>query len=182
VVDDSDFVLVERFRRGDRAAFGELVVRYQRPVYNAAFWVLRSAEDASDVAQDVFLKVAQRIADYDPRFRFFSWIYRIAVNEALNAQRRSDREEALDEDVELPAGEEANPEWQVGESQVSARIRSALMTMSTNDRTVIALRHFSGCSYQEIAQILTIDEKTVKSRLFEARQRLRELLLDLRQD
>ena len=182
MVNDSDFTLVERFRRGDRAAFGELVMRYQRPVYNAAFWVLRSPEDASDVAQDVFLKVAQRIADYDPQFRFFSWIYRIAINEALNALRRSGREEALDEDVELPADDWANPEWRAGESQVSARIRGALMTMSTNDRTVIALRHFSECSYQEIAQILGIDEKTVKSRLFDARQRLRELLQDLRQN
>ena len=182
MVDDPDSTLVERFRQGDRAAFGELVARYQRPVYNAAFWVLRSPEDARDVAQDVFLKVAERIADYDPRFRFFSWIYRIAVNEALNALRRSGREEALDEDAPLPSDERGNPEWQAGESQAAARIRSALMTMSPNDRTVIALRHFSECSYQEIAQVLGIDEKTVKSRLFEARQRLRELLLDLRQD
>jgi RNA polymerase sigma-70 factor (ECF subfamily) len=182
VVDDPDFALVERFRRGDRAAFGLLVARYQRPVYNAAFWVLRRPEDASDVAQDVFLKVAEHIADYDPRYRFFSWIYRIAVNEALNALRRSGREDSLDEDVELPAGEQASPEWQAGELQVSARIRSALMTLPANDRAVIALRHFSECSYEEIAQILGIDEKTVKSRLFEARRRLRELLVDLRQD
>ena len=77
---EGDEFLVERCRHGDREAFAALVVRYQRPVYNAAWWVLRNAEDASDVAQSVFLKVAERLGDYDPQHRFFSWIYRIAVN------------------------------------------------------------------------------------------------------
>ena len=146
---------------GDREAFATLVVRYQRPIYNAAWWVLRNAEDASDVAQSVFLKVAERLDDYDPQYRFFSWIYRIAVNESLSMLRRNGHEEPLDDEL-------------------SARIRSAVMSMATNDRTVLMLRHFSELSYLEIGQILDLDEKTVKSRLFEARQRLRSLLPDLR--
>jgi len=181
VDDDPDFALVRRFRDGDRTAFGELVVRYQAPVYKAAFWVLRNADDAKDVAQDVFVKVAERIDEFDPRFRFFSWIYRIAVNESLNALRRHRREESLDEDFDASAGESADPEWQLAEAQTSRRVRGALLTMGTNDRTVLALRHFGECSYGEIARILDIDEKTVKSRLFDARQRLREMLQDLRQ-
>ena len=99
---DDDVALVERCRNGDRAAFAELVIRYQRPVYNAAFWILRKPEDANDVAQTVFLKVVEQLDDYDPRYRFFSWIYRIAVNESLNLLRRNGHEEALDDDVELP--------------------------------------------------------------------------------
>ena len=87
--DDADKLLVERYRNGDREAFTELVIRYQRPIYNAAFWVLRRAEDASDVTQIVFLRVAERLDDYDARYKFFSWIYRIAVNESLNMLRRS---------------------------------------------------------------------------------------------
>ncbi|HEV2040618.1 MAG TPA: sigma-70 family RNA polymerase sigma factor, partial [Casimicrobiaceae bacterium] len=79
--------MVERCRNGDWAAFTELVVRYQRPIYNAAFWMLRKAEDANDITQVVFLKVAERLDEYDPRFKFFSWIYRIAVNESLNLLR-----------------------------------------------------------------------------------------------
>ncbi len=180
--DGTDQVLLARFRKGDREAFAELVIRYQRPIYNAALWVLRKPEDASDVAQDVFLKVAERLDEYDGQHKFFSWIYRIAVNEALNRLRSSGREEALDEDVELPASERSNPERRAGEAEVARRIRSALMQMSIADRTVITLRHFSECSYQEIAQILEIDEKTVKSRLFEARQRLRRMLEDLQPD
>jgi RNA polymerase sigma-70 factor (ECF subfamily) len=180
VVDnDPDLALVERCRNGDWGAFTELVVRYQRPVYNAALWVLRKPEDANDVAQIVFLKVAEHLDEYDSRFKFFSWIYRIAVNESLNLLRRNGREEALDEEIDLPGSESAEPERQASAAQVAARIRSALMKMSPNDRVVLTLRHFSECSYEEIGQILDLDPKTVKSRLFEARQRLRELLSDL---
>lgn len=177
---DTDQALLERYRNGDRAAFTELVVKYQRPIYNAAFWVTRRAEDASDIAQIVFLRVAEHLDDYDPRYKFFSWIYRIAVNESINLLRRNGREDALGEEVDIPDGESASPEWQVGAAEVSRRIQVALMGMSTNDRMVLTLRHFSECSYQEIGQILELDEKTVKSRLFEARQRLAVLLDDLR--
>ena len=177
---DTDQALLERYRKGDRAAFTELVIRYQRPIYNAAFWLLRRSEDASDITQTVFLRVAERLDDYDPKYKFFSWIYRIAVNESLNLMRRNGREEALDQDVELQGPEHSSPEWQVGEAEVSRRIHGALMRMATNDRMVLTLRHFSECSYQEIGQILDLDEKTVKSRLFEARHRLADMLKDLR--
>lgn len=176
---EGDEFLVERCRHGDREAFAALVVRYQRPVYNAAWWVLRNAEDASDVAQNVFLKVAERLDDYDPQYRFFSWIYRIAVNESLNVLRRNGHEEPLDEEIELPGPDGDDPERRASDAELSARIRAAVMRMSTNDRTVLMLRHFSELGYEEIAQILDVDEKTVKSRLFEARQRLRGMLGDL---
>jgi len=180
VGNDTDLALLERYRRGDRDAFSELVVRYQRPLYNAAFWVLRSAEDAADITQVVFLKVAEQLDDYDPQYKFFSWIYRIAVNESLNLLRRNRREEPLAEDFDLPGSEGDDPESQLGSAQLTRRIQTAVMNMATNDRIVLSLRHFSECSYQEIGQMLDIDEKTVKSRLFDARRRLRDLLQDLR--
>lgn len=180
VSNDPDLELVERCRNGDWGAYTELVVRYQRPIYNAAFWILRKAEDASDITQVVFLKVAERLDEYDPRFKFFSWIYRIAVNESLNLLRRNGREEALDDEIDLPGLETSSPERIASDAQVSRRIQSALMSMPTNDRMVLMLRHFSDCTYQEIGEILGLDEKTVKSRLFEARQRLRKMLEDLR--
>ena len=107
---EADETLIERYRAGDREAFAALVVRYQRPVYNAAWWVLRNAEDASDVAQSVFLKVAERLDDYDPQYRFFSWLYRIAVNEALSVLRRSGHEAPLDEEIAVEAIEAAGLE------------------------------------------------------------------------
>ena len=176
---NDDVAVVERCRKGDRAAFGELVVRYQRPVYNAAFWILRKPEDASDVAQTVFLKVVEQLDDYDPQYRFFSWIYRIAVNESLNLLRRNGHEEALDEDVELPDEAGTDPERQLDAKERAERVRSALLEVSTTDRTVLMLRHFGELSYDEIGHVLDIDAKTVKSRLFDARHRLRERLKPL---
>jgi RNA polymerase sigma-70 factor, ECF subfamily len=177
---DVDQALVERYRKGDRDAFTELVIRYQRPIYNAAFWILRSADDANDIAQGVFLKVAEHLDDFDSQHRFFSWIYRIAVNESLNLLRRNGHEEWLDDEIDLPGAETANPESQASDAERSRNIQRALLGLSANDRTVLTLRHFSECSYQEIAEILQIDEKTVKSRLFEARHRLRDALKDYR--
>ena len=92
------------------------------------------------------MQVTERLDEYDPKYKFFSWIYRIAVNESLNLLRRTGREEELDEEIELPAGDSANPEWQLGEAQKSRRIRHALMSMSANDRMVLMLRHFSELS------------------------------------
>jgi RNA polymerase sigma-70 factor, ECF subfamily len=179
---DVDQALIERYRKGDREAFTELMIRYQRPIYNAAFWILRSADDARDISQAVFLKVAENLDGFNSQHRFFSWIYRIAVNESLNLLRRNGHEEPLDDEIDLPGSESANPESQARDAERSRSIQRALLTMSTNDRTVIVLRHFSECSYQEIAQILDVDERTVKSRLFEARHRLRDLLKDYRPD
>jgi RNA polymerase sigma-70 factor (ECF subfamily) len=179
IEENDDVAVVERCRNGDRTAFGELVVRYQRPVYNAALWIVRKPEDASDVAQTVFLKVVEQLDDYDPRYRFFSWIYRIAVNESLNLLRRNGREEALDEDVELAAEASADPERQLDVKERAERVRRALLEASTTDRTVLMLRHFGELSYDEIAHVLDVDPKTVKSRLFDARHRLRERLKPL---
>ena len=176
---DHDQALVEASRNGDRAAFGALVARYQGPIYNAAYRVLGNADDAADTAQAVFLKVSERLGEYDPRFKFFSWLYRIAVNESLNLLRRNGREEALGEEEDIPGEDSANPEWQLGEAQLSRRVQAALMQLKEDDRVVVTLRHFSECSYREIGEILALDEKTVKSRLFEARSRLRGLLEDL---
>jgi RNA polymerase sigma-70 factor (ECF subfamily) len=172
--------LVLRCRQGDRAAFAGLVTRYQRPLYNAAFRIVRNSDDAADVTQSVFLKVAVQIDEYDPQYKFFSWIYRIAVNESLNLVRRSSREEPFGEEDELPGREAEDPEARASEAQAARRIERALMGMSTEDRMVLTLRHFSEFSYREIGFILGIEEKTVKSRLFEARQRLRVLLEDMR--
>ena len=143
--DDTDQTLLERYRSGDRDAFAELVVRYQRPLYNAAFWVLRSAEDANDITQIVFLKIAEQLDEYDPRYKFFSWIYRIAVNESLNLLRRNRREEPLDDEVELPGSERNNPESQCRRSRgIARRIRSAMMRLPTNDRDRAVAAAFLG--------------------------------------
>jgi RNA polymerase sigma-70 factor (ECF subfamily) len=179
VEDDDDRALLARFRAGDREAFTALVVRYQRPIYNAALAILRRAEDASDVTQTVFLRIVERGDGYDPQYKLFSWLYRIAVNESLDLLRRGRREAPLDDEIDLPDLDGHGPEALLSEMQMNARIRRSVMSMSVNDRVVLTLRHFSDCSYEQIAEILDLDEKTVKSRLFDARRRLRGLLGDL---
>ena len=177
---DPDETLVERCREGDGSAFAVLVGRYHRPIYNAAYRVLGNAEDAADITQVVFMRVTERLDDFDSRFKFFSWIYRIALNESLNLARKLSREEPLDEEAEIAGARSAEPEWNTAQSQLAERVQRALMGMNIDDRAVLTLRHFSDCSYREMGTILGLAEKTVKSRLFAARRRLRELLADLR--
>lgn len=179
MADEDDNTLLQRYRDGDAAAFRTLVLRYQRPIYNAAYWVLHSAADAEDVAQTVFLRLAERAEDYDPSYKLFSWIYRMAVNESLNLLRRNNREEALDGEADFADDEVADPQQRLQEDQRSQHLRRELRKMSVGDRTVLTLRHFSELSYAEIAEVLQVDEKTVKSRLFEARQRLRAMLPEM---
>ena len=178
--DDPDETLVERCREGDGTAFAALVHRYHRPIYNAAYRVLGNADDASDITQVVFMRVMERLDEFDSRYKFFSWIYRIALNESLNLARKHGREEPLDDDAEIAGARANEPEWNADQSELAERVQRALLGMNVDDRAVLTLRHFSDCSYREMSGILGIAEKTVKSRLFAARRRLRELLTDLR--
>lgn len=172
--EDDDRVLVRQCRQGDRAACEQLVVRYQKPVFNAALRMLRNVEDARDVAQTTFLKAFEHLADYDATRKFYSWLYRIAVNESLNALGSRKPFEAIsgDEPDETPG-----PERLVESEQLRGAIEEALMQIKPELRTVIVLRHVLHLSYQDMGDILTLPEKTVKSRLYEARQLLRDSLL-----
>jgi len=173
--EDGDGLLVRRSLQGDRDAFSGLVARYERPVYNAALRMLRNPEDARDVAQTVFLKAFEHLADYDPQYRFYSWIYRIALNESINAlHRRTPLQSFAGDEVDGEPG----PEDAVRRAQLGRGIEEALMAIKTEYRSVIVLKHLLECSYQEMAEILGLPEKTVKSRLFTARQLLKEELLD----
>ncbi len=171
--EDGDGLLVERCRRGDRRAFEALVGRYERPVYNAALRMLRNPEDARDVAQTVFLKAFEHLADYDPKYRFYSWIYRIALNESINVFGRRDRHEPITGDER---DERQDAEDEVDSQQLGRRVQVALLSIKPEYRAVIVLRHFLDLSYEDIGHTLELPEKTVRSRLFTARQLLKEAL------
>ena len=172
--EEDDPTLVLRCREGDRHAFEQLVRRYQRPVFNVALRMLRDRQDAMDVAQTTFLKAFEHLGDYDPTFRFYSWIYRIAINETLDALGARKPLTGLDgEEVDGTPG----PERQADGEQTRRAIEDALMQIKPEQRSVITLRHFMQLSYEDMADILQLPEKTVKSRLYSARQALRERLL-----
>jgi RNA polymerase sigma-70 factor, ECF subfamily len=168
-----DNELVRECLDGDEHAFETLLLRYQGPVYNAVLRMVRNRDEASDLTQTAFLKAYEQLSKFDPRHKFFSWLYRIALNEAINHVKRERRLEPF-------AGEWAsgarNPEDALAGSELSLHVQEALMSLSYDYRAVIVLRHFEGCSYEEMSAIVGVAEKTVKSRLFSARRQLKELL------
>lgn len=175
MIEDGDIQLVERGRRGDRDALEQLVTRYQGPVYNAVFRIVGNRDDAADLTQVAFLKVFENLDGFKPQFRFFSWLYRIAVNEALNFVRanvRMQHDGAMDD---RPA-EGGDPAQAAFQDEIGDQVQAAMMKLQAEDRAILTLRHFSERSYRDIAGILDIEEKTVKSRLYTARQRLRDVL------
>ena len=170
---DRDAALVNDCKRGDRRALAQLVSQYERPVYNAVYRILGNADDAADTTQTVFLKVFEHIGDYDPKFRFFSWIYRISINESLNQVKKRRNQEPL---AESQASPWRSPEEHLESKRLCNRVQGALMELNGEYRTVVVLKHMSGCSYQQISEILQIPEKTVKSRLYTARQLMKKSL------
>ena len=171
---DDDVACVARCLQGDPAAFEFIVKRYQRVLFSVAHRMLGNYEDALDATQDVFVRAYQGLDTYDPSRRFFSWIYRIAVNECLNARRARRPAEPLPDDME--AKKTGDPLDVVEAAEQSAWIDTALVRLSEEHRLVVVLRHFAELSYEEISDAIGVPEKTVKSRLFEARQRLGDLL------
>ena len=170
--DEQDRELVKRCLEGSGDAFGGLVDRYQKPLFNTALRMLNNAQDAEDVTQAVFLNAYLRLRTYDPKYRFFSWVYRMAVNESLNALKRRRQTESLDQTPEVRAPGAAPDRA----TEAADRLGRALMCLRPDDRAVLVLKHFVSFSYQEIADVLEIPVKTVKSRLFSARERLRDAL------
>lgn len=170
---DDDVVCVARCLQGDSSAFEPIVRRYQRVLFSVARRMLGNHEDAMDATQNVFVRAYQRLDTFDPDRRFFSWIYRIAVNECLNARRSRRPDEAL---ADALTDEGASPLDTVAAMERSASIDAALVNLSEEHRLVVVLRHFAELSYTEISEAIGVPEKTVKSRLFDARQRLGMLL------
>jgi RNA polymerase sigma-70 factor (ECF subfamily) len=173
--DAEDAALVARCKAGDPLGFELLVRRHERVLFNVALRMLGNRDEAADAAQNTFVKVYQHLGDFDVERRFFSWMYRILVNECLNMRR-----------VRPPAFEatgssaiaEGGPFERLAMSERHERIQDALLALSREYREVVVLRHFAGLSYDEIAAAVAVPAKTVKSRLYSARQRLGELLLD----
>ena len=151
---DNDTNLVRECRKGNRKAFEQLLDRYEKPVYNAAFRIVCSYEDAMDVTQTVFLKAFENLDRFNPSFKFFSWIYRIAINESINLlNKRSNTESVGDELVSADSG----PESAASNDQLRMDIQGALMSIKDEYRTVVVLKHVVGCSYQDISLILEAD-------------------------
>jgi len=172
---NDEAALVARCLRGDPEAFAPRVARYERPLFSVALRIVGDYEDARDATQNAFVRAYVHLETFDPTRKFFSWIYRIVVNECLNLKRARRPEEPLADTLETPRSTDSG-DAAVEAIERSDRIQVALQALTVDYRLVVVLRHFADMSYAEISEVVGVPEKTVRSRLFSARQRLGELL------
>ena len=170
----TDRDLIQRARRGDAEAFGELVVRYQTSVFHVCYRLLHERAEAEDMTQETFLRARQRLYTFDEERALGPWIRRVAANVCLNHLESQKRTTPLEE--ERDADEREKPETQVEAREQSEQIRRALSSLPAHYRVVIELRHYQELSYDEIASELNSSLSDVKSHLFRARKMLAEKL------
>lgn len=169
----SDEELIQECRHGQPAAFGRLVLKYQKPLFNSALRLLGDYEEARDVTQTALVKAYEKLAMYNPHYKFFSWVFRILVNEALNVRQRLKGMAPLEDTMVAP---DPSPEQLLQRARLDGALDRALFQLSAEQRALVVLRHYQDLSYQELAYVFDTAEKTIKSRLFSARRRLLELL------
>jgi RNA polymerase sigma-70 factor (ECF subfamily) len=175
--------LVRRVRSGDADAFRGIVDRYSRTLWKAAWRVLGDGDAAEDAVQDAFLRAWRSFGSFDDRAELATWLYRIAVNAAIDLSRKRRRTfgadvplpEDLDGEVTTPS-EEPSPERRVTSGEVARRARATLEGLSDAERTAFLLRHFEGRSIAEIARALGKNENATKQSVFRAASKLRTAL------
>lgn len=176
----SDEQIVERALAGDAEAFGEIVRRWERPIFALSFGMLGSTEDARDATQETFLAAFRNLRGFRGEARVSSWLHRIAVNQCITRQRRARvrAETALEDEAERNASELATPAH-VSPARVAERgerteaVRRAVAALPTELREVVVMKEFEELTFQEIADALKIPLSTVKSRLYTALRQLR---------
>jgi RNA polymerase sigma-70 factor, ECF subfamily len=181
-----ELALVTAAKAGDVGAYEQLVRKYDRNVFRIANHITQNREDAEDVVQDAFLKAFQNLDRFQGNSKFYTWLVRIAVNEALMRlrKRRNARTVSIDEDVETDEGSmprevadwSPNPEQQYGSSELNEILTKTINGLSPGFKTVFVLRDIEGLSTEETAEALGLSVPAVKSRLLRARLQLRDRL------
>ena len=186
---DSDGLLVERFKRGDRRAFEMLVVKYQRRIERLIARMVRDSDLVEDIAQETFIRAYRALPQFRGESAFYTWLYRIAVNSAKKALADLKRDPVLTESAfamreeddetsrgpaELSSGE--TPESLLASKEIAATVNAAIEDLSEDLRQAIVLREIEGLSYDEIAEAMNCPIGTVRSRIFRAREAIAERL------
>jgi RNA polymerase sigma-70 factor (ECF subfamily) len=186
-----DDELISAFKGGDHSAFQDLVLKYESRVHNHCLRMVNDEVESYDLTQEVFLKVFRKIKNYEHTYAFYTWLYRITVNCCIDFLRRKRRHI---QSVSLSSGPlddvgENGKEQDVPDSthvpdtallnrELDEVLHNAIGQLSEKLRSIIILKEIEGFSYEEIADVLGCSRGTVKSRLFRARERLKELLAD----
>lgn len=185
VVKDDEHLLVARAKSGDAVAFEELVNRYERKIFRLTMNITRNREDAEDAMQDAFMKSYSHLKDFQEDSRFYTWLVRIAANEALmRLRKRRPNQVSLDEPLEneddiMPREIEdwgPSPEQRYAQTEMHEILSHVIDTLEPNLRVVFVLRDLEGLSTEETASAVGISNSAVKARLLRARLKLREKL------
>ena len=181
-----ELALVQAAKNGDMQAFEKLVKRYDRNVFRIAQHITQNREDAEDVVQDAFLKAFSNLEQFQGQSKFYTWLVRIAVNEALMKLRRRRPERTVSLDQEVQTEEDSmprevadwapNPEQQYNQAELKEILGKTIQGLPPSFRTVFVLRDVEGLSTEETAEALNLSIPAVKSRLLRARLQLRERL------
>lgn len=191
--DEPDSLEIDRLvalaTKGDQEAFGQVVQVYYNRVYNVIYRVVNHAEDARELAQTTWVKAWQRLGDYKQEARFYTWVYRIAVNTSLDFLRRRKRrpeaplepvvhegDDPLELDRRRELADEHTPVDDLHRAEIRQAFDRALQDLSDEHRTTLVLRELEGMSYDEIARTMKVRTGTVMSRLFYARKTLQQAL------
>jgi RNA polymerase sigma-70 factor (ECF subfamily) len=183
----NDVNLIEGLRQGAESAYEELLARFQQPVYNLAVRLLSDPSDASDVVQEVFLKIFRNVGNFRGQSSLKTWVYRITVNEAYNARRwfvrhrrgevgLEDEHEEFRSPVDFLEDGGRSAFDQVFDREKQVLIEQALSRINPVFREAVVLRDVADLTYEEVAQILKVSLGTVKSRILRGREALREEL------
>lgn len=188
----NDTELVEDCRRGDRAAFQVLVERYQRKIVSLAMGMVHNPDDAMEIAQETFIKAYENIGNFKGESSLYTWLYRIAVNKAIDFRRRQRRHTVVSLDSPRPGADHdqsyqdtladdrpTGPVDRATSHQITERVAEAIDELTPDHKAVIVLREVEGLSYEEISRVMKCSKGTVMSRLHYARKRLQSRLRDL---
>ena len=181
----ADTLLAFKAADGDEEAFSELVTKYERLVSTCVYSVCQNREDTMDISQDVFFKVYRNLSSFKGESEFSTWIYRVAKNCALDFMRKKkpnitsiDSSGEEGEGFDIPdESKKSSPEGMALETEKSEVLRKALDKLSEEHREIIILRDINEYSYEKIAKMLSLEQGTVKSRIFRAREALKKILL-----
>ncbi len=180
VADQQDRLWIEATLHGEREAFGNLVAKYQRPLYIALRRLVRNHDDTDDLLQEAFVRAYQHLKDFDRSRPFYPWLHRIAVNLAITFIQRRSRQSNFSalstEEIFPTAPESDNPDEKAERGELMTALEKALERLPAEQRVVLLLRTREDMSYQELSERLGIEIGTVMSRLARAREKLRAWL------
>ena len=173
-LENEDFKLVSDCLSGNGRSYEVLVEKYHKIIFRMANKLVKDFDDAEEITQSVFVKAYENLKNYNPNYKFFSWLYRIAVNEAINFDKRKRNSEEINENI---ISDEDTPDRIYDNNDLSEKIIDALMQLDMIYRLPVVLKHFLDYSYKELSYLLGVPEKTIKSRLFTGRQLLKDILI-----